>query len=150
MCGISGAVGFVDGELCAAVERMHGALTHRGPDGEGFWSSASDAPGVVLAHRRLRIIDLSEGGKQPMLDPETGDAMLFNGEIYNYLELRGEVESQGGRFRSQSDKEVLMKAMARHGVGALPRLRGKFAFARWNPRTRRVLFGRDRPGIKPL
>ena len=151
MCGISGAVGFVDRELIAAVERMHAALTHRGPDGEGFWRSTdADGPGVVLAHRRLRIIDLSEGGRQPMLDPETGDAMLFNGEIYNYLELRRELESLGVTFRTQSDTEVLMQACERWGAGALDKLRGMFAFAWWSPRTRRVLFARDRLGIKPL
>ncbi len=152
MCGISGAIGWVDRELYAAVERMHGALVHRGPDGDGLWSSTAEPgrPGVVLAHRRLRIIDLSEGGKQPMLDPESGDAMLFNGEIYNYLELRRELESLAVRFRSESDTEVLMKALARGGAAALSSLRGMFAFAWWSPRTRRVLLARDRLGIKPL
>ncbi len=152
MCGIAGAVGFVDRGVIEAVERMSDALVHRGPDGSGFWCSAPEMqrPGVVLAHRRLRIIDLSEGGKQPMVDPETGDALLFNGEIYNYLELRRELEAQGSRFRSQSDSEVLLKACERSGAGALGDLRGMFAFAWWSPRTRRVLLARDRLGIKPL
>ena len=152
MCGIAGAVGFVDRGVIEAVERMSDALVHRGPDGSGFWCSTPgmERPGVVLAHRRLRIIDLSEGGRQPMVDPETGDAMLFNGEIYNYLELRRELEAHGGRFRTQSDTEVLLKACERKNADALRDLRGMFAFAWWNPRTRRVLIARDRVGIKPL
>ena len=152
MCGIAGAVGFVDRGVIEAVERMSDALVHRGPDGSGFWCSTSEMqrPGVVLAHRRLRIIDLSEGGKQPMVDPESGDAMLFNGEIYNYLELRRELESRGSRFRTQSDTEVLLKACERGSAEALRDLRGMFAFVWWNPRTRRVLVARDRVGIKPL
>jgi asparagine synthase (glutamine-hydrolysing) len=152
MCGIAGAVGFVDRGLIEAVERMSDALVHRGPDGSGFWCSTSEMqrPGVVLAHRRLRIIDLSEGGKQPWIDAESGDAMLFNGEIYNYLELRRELEARGSHFRSQSDTEVLLRACERKGAEALGDLRGMFAFAWWNPRTRRVLIARDRLGIKPL
>ncbi len=152
MCGIAGAVGFVDRGVIEAVERMSDALVHRGPDGSGFWCSTAEMqrPGVVLAHRRLRIIDLSEGGRQPMVDPETGEAMLFNGEIYNYLELRRELEAQGSRFRTQSDTEVLLKACERKGADALRDLRGMFAFAWWSPRTRRVLLARDRLGIKPL
>ena len=152
MCGIAGAVGWVDREVIAAVEFMSDALTHRGPDGSGFWTSNTEPgrPGVVFAHRRLKIIDLSEGGRQPMLDSESGDALLFNGEIYNYLELRRELESHGARFQSQSDTEVLLRACQRSGSGALAELRGMFAFTWWSPRRRRVLFARDRLGIKPL
>src|SRR5215467_8845434 len=99
MCGIAGAVGIVDAELIALVQRMSDALTHRGPDASGMWQSHSSdgRPGVVFAHRRLKIIDLSEGGRQPMIDPDSGDAMLFNGEIYNYLELRAAMEGRGAR-----------------------------------------------------
>jgi asparagine synthase (glutamine-hydrolysing) len=152
MCGIAGAIGFVDQTVIEAVERMSDALVHRGPDGFGFWRSIDSlgSPGVVLAHRRLKIIDLSEGGRQPMVDPETGDALLFNGEIYNYRELRRDLEARGAHFRSQSDSEVLLRSCRETGVGALEALRGMFAFAWWNPRTRRVLLARDRLGIKPL
>ena len=152
MCGIAGAVGFVDRDVIEAVQRMSAARVHRGPDGSGFWCSTPEPgrPGVVFAHRRLKIIDLSEGGRQPMLDPDSGDAMLFNGEIYNYLDLRRDLEARGARFRSQSDTEVLLRACELDGAGALDELRGMFAFAWWNPRTRRLLLARDRLGIKPL
>jgi asparagine synthase (glutamine-hydrolysing) len=152
MCGIAGAVGFVDREVIEAVQRMSDALVHRGPDGSGFWCSTAEMgkPGVVLAHRRLKIIDLSEGGRQPMVDADSGDAMLFNGEIYNYLELRRNLEASGLHFRTQSDTEVLLRAVEHGGAEALGTLRGMFAFAWWNPRTRRLLLARDRLGIKPM
>ena len=107
MCGIAGAVGFVDRDVIEAVQRMSDALVHRGPDGSGFWCSTPEPgrPGVVFAHRRLKIIDLSEGGRQPMLDPDSGDAMLFNGEIYNYLDLRRDLEARGaGRGSCRSPR----------------------------------------------
>ena len=152
MCGIAGAVGFVDRDVIEAVQRMSDALVHRGPDGSGFWCSTPEPgrPGVVFAHRRLKIIDLSEGGRQPMLDPDSGDAMLFNGEIYNYLDLRRDLEARGVHFRSQSDTEVLLRACELDGAGALDELRGMFAFAWWNRRTQRLFLARDRLGIKPL
>ena len=152
MCGIAGAIGFADQEVMEAVERMSDALVHRGPDGSGVWRSSATigGSGVVFAHRRLKIIDLSEGGRQPMVDPESGDVLLFNGEIYNYLELRRELEARKVRFRSESDSEVLLASCRESGTTALDALRGMFAFAWWNPRARRVLLARDRLGIKPL
>src|SRR5262249_37582114 len=105
---------------------------------------------VVLAHRRLAIIDLSEGGAQPMVDGESGCTITFNGEIYNFKDLRRELEALGVRFRSSSDTEVLLKAHRQWGLDAMPRLRGIFAVAIWDPRSRSVHLVRDQMGIKPL
>src|SRR5882672_9092764 len=99
MCGIAGAIGAVDGAITEAVRRMSAAQLHRGPDSDGLWTSCppEGGSGVVLAHRRLAIIDLSEDGRQPMTDPETGNVVVFNGEIYNFQALRRELESGGAR-----------------------------------------------------
>jgi asparagine synthase (glutamine-hydrolysing) len=158
MCGIAGAVGQLlpfggDGAhgrdpLAERVRRMSGALEHRGPDGDGQWMA--DTAEVVFAHRRLAIIDLSAGGAQPMVDAESGCVITFNGEIYNFRELRRDLEAQGERFRSNSDTEVLLRAYARWGLACVPRLRGIFAFAIWDPRSKSVHLVRDHMGIKPL
>ncbi|MBL8861134.1 MAG: asparagine synthase (glutamine-hydrolyzing) [Planctomycetes bacterium] len=152
MCGIAGAIGRFDDSLRGAVERSALALAHRGPDGAGIWSSSSDAraPRVLLAHRRLAIIDLSPGGAQPMIDAQTGNVVVFNGEIYNFVELRAELSRRGARFESRSDTEVLLQAFGHFGVGALERLRGMFACAIFDARERRVVLARDRLGEKPL
>src|SRR5262245_65733380 len=98
-------------------------MTHRGPDADGLWThGVGSARGVAFAHRRLAIIDLSPDGVQPMLEPQSGCAIVFNGEIYNYLELRAELEAQGVRFRSKSDTEVLLQAWIRWGEGCVRRL----------------------------
>src|SRR5258708_2951310 len=156
MCGIAGAVGSLSlvrsgdvsvGERVAeCVARVSHALTHRGPDGSGIWSSRE----VVFAHRRLAIIDLSEGGAQPMVHAASGCVITYNGEIYNFQELRRELESGGESFSSSSDTEVVLKAYARWGLDAVPRLRGIFAMAIWDPRSRCVHLIRDQMGIKPL
>src|SRR5437879_12150509 len=114
MCGIAGAIGGIDGTIGEAVARMSAAQVHRGPDSGGLWMSCppKGGRGVVLAHRRLAIIDLSEDGRQPMTDPETGNIIIFNGEIYNFHALRRELEQAGARFRSRSDTEVILKAYA--------------------------------------
>ncbi|MGH9641642.1 MAG: asparagine synthase (glutamine-hydrolyzing) [Terriglobales bacterium] len=158
MCGIAGAVGILSPEafdgvparnvLVPCVERISAAQTHRGPDGAGRWAAGSGE--VVFGHRRLAIIDLSEGGAQPMVDAATGCAITYNGEIYNFRELRRELESLGEQFRSASDTEVILKAYSRWGLGVVPRLRGIFAMAIWNPRSRSVHLVRDHLGIKPL
>lgn len=125
-----------------------GTLAHRGPDGEGIWHTPS--LGVGLAHRRLAVIDISEQGKQPMSSPE-GDAVLaFNGNIYNCIELREELQTLGVTFRGMSDSEVLFQAYRVWGEQFVQRLFGFFAFAIWNERERRLLIGRDRLGEKPL
>jgi asparagine synthase (glutamine-hydrolysing) len=158
MCGIAGAVGRLsptagdrsihrDG-LVESVNRISGALRHRGPDGHGLWRA--DAAEVVFAHRRLAILDLSEAGAQPMVDPESGCVVTFNGEIYNFRELRRDLEQRGESFRSSSDTEVLLKAYKCWGLACVPKLRGIFSFAIWDPRSRCVHLARDHLGIKPL
>jgi asparagine synthase (glutamine-hydrolysing) len=127
---------------------MRDPLAHRGPDAAGVWMS--DDCRVGLAHRRLSIIDLSELGHQPMADA-TGDCrVVFNGEIYNYRELRGELEGRGERFRSASDTEVLLTAYRVWGLDCLTRLNGMFAFALWDRAARHLVLARDRAGEKPL
>jgi asparagine synthase (glutamine-hydrolysing) len=158
MCGIAGAVGSLSPEalngapvgnaLAACVERISAAQRHRGPDGTGHW--VADSSAVVFGHRRLAIIDLSEAGAQPMVDAASGCAITFNGEIYNFRELRRELESLGERFRSSSDTEVILKAYGRWGLALVPRLRGIFAMAIWDPRSRSVHLVRDHLGIKPV
>jgi asparagine synthase (glutamine-hydrolysing) len=152
VCGIAGAIGTVDDAIVEAVQRMSAAQLHRGPDSSGFWRSApaGDGAATVLAFRRLAIIDLSEGGRQPMIDPDTGNVIVFNGEIYNFQDLRSELERDGARFRSRSDTEVILKAYARWGTEGVSRLRGMFAFALWDADRQTLVFARDRLGIKPL
>lgn len=147
MCGLAG---FVDPETRLAAPEaelaaMVGTLAHRGPDGAGHWH----APGVALGHRRLAILDLGDSGAQPMQAP-SGLAIVFNGEIYNHLELRRELEAAGRVFHSHSDTEVLLAAWERWGAACLDRLLGMFAFVLWDPRQRRLVLARDRLGKKPL
>lgn len=122
------------------------AQIHRGPDDSGLW----ECDGVVLGHRRLAILDLSPAGHQPMVDPASGCAITFNGEIYNFKELRAELESVGRNFRSRSDTEVILQAYAEWGKGFVERLDGMFAFVICDPLRRCLLFARDHIGIKPL
>ena len=147
MCGIAGEVR-LDGRLpdVGAVARMADVMAPRGPDGAGVWSTG----GVALGHRRLAIIDLSGRGHQPMVDPELGLAVVFNGCIYNHRELRRELERAGYRFFSTSDTEVLLKGWHRWGEGLVDRLAGMFAFALSERDSGRVVLARDRLGIKPL
>ncbi|MGW7440293.1 N-acetylglutaminylglutamine amidotransferase [Streptomyces sp. NPDC054849] len=147
MCGLSGEVRF-DGKRpdLAAVERMTDVLEQRGPDGRGAWSQGS----VALGHQRLKIIDLSECGAQPMTDAQLGLTAVFNGCVYNYRELRDRLEGLGHRFFSRSDTEVVVKAYAEWGRECVESLVGMFAFAVVEHHTGRVVLGRDRLGIKPL
>ncbi|MFI9150437.1 N-acetylglutaminylglutamine amidotransferase [Streptomyces sp. NPDC053367] len=147
MCGLSGEIRF-DGERpdLAAVERMSDRLADRGPDGEGVWTR--DA--VALGHRRLKIIDLSELGAQPMTDARGGITGVFNGCVYNYRELRDELRGLGHRFESTSDTEVVLKAYQQWGTACVEHFHGMFAFALVEHRTGRLVLGRDRLGIKPL
>ena len=144
MCGICGVAGpgAVDLE---AVRRMNSRLTHRGPDSDGLFHEG----GVALAMRRLSIIDL-EHGDQPISNEDGDITVVQNGEIYNYRELRGELERRGHRFATQSDTEVLVHLYEEHGDGFVERLRGMFAIALWDGRSHRLLLARDRFGIKPL
>jgi asparagine synthase (glutamine-hydrolysing) len=146
MCGFAGELARGRTADRDAVERMAATMTDRGPDGAGSW--ADDA--VALAHRRLKIIDLTSAGSQPMVDPELGLTIVFNGCIYNYPLLRAELEDDGYRFFSTSDTEVILKAYAKWGRDCVTRFAGMFAFAIYEHESRRVLLARDRLGVKPL
>ena len=147
MCGIAGIFHCstpkpVD---AARVERMTEVLAHRGPDGAGVWT----APGVGLGHRRLSIIDVA-GSPQPMHSPDGRAAIVFNGEIYNYRELRRELQGLGAEFRTDGDTEVILAAWQRWGPDCLSRLHGMFAFALYDLGQRTLFLARDRFGVKPL
>lgn len=144
MCGIAGIVDR-PGAQAAGMRRMLAALAHRGPDGEGVEQDA----GVVLGHRRLSIIDL-EGGRQPLVNASGTLWLVCNGEIYNYREIRAEMERSGYRFLTGSDCEVILALYERHGDALLGHLRGMFAFALWDRARRRLLAARDHLGQKPF
>lgn len=151
MCGINGLLRLTPESPPVDLEelrRTRDSLARRGPDGAGLWLS----PGgwVGLAHRRLAVLDLSDSGSQPMLSSDGRYAIVFNGEIYNFRELRSELQAQGVPFRSRSDTEVLLQLFAREDVAMLGRLRGMFALAVWDERGRRLVLARDTFGIKPM
>src|ERR1700721_2900355 len=145
MCGICGEVTFdgsaAGGCIAAMMERMHS----RGPDAGGSFMQNR----VAFGHRRLSIIDLAAASQQPMVDPLLGLAIVFNGCIYNYRELRGELVAKGYQFFSQGDTEVILKAYAEWGPRCVERFYGMFAFAIWERNSGRVVLARDRLGIKP-
>ena len=132
------------------VHAMNSAQAHRGPDDEGAVVLQVGDGVVGLANRRLAILDLSPYGHQPMHNPDTGDVLVYNGEIYNAPQLRRELQQAGVSFRGHGDTEVLLRAYQRWGVECLPRLRGMFAFAIWDARRARLVIARDHLGIKPL
>src|SRR5579859_6565843 len=151
MCGINGIFAFhsaasapQETELVKTREAMHA----RGPDATGDWRSADRR--CALGHRRLSIIDLSERASQPMISDDGRLAVVFNGEIYNYPQLRSALETEGIRFRTTSDTEVLLHLYARYGGEMVHRLRGMFAFAIWDEALRSLFLARDPYGIKPL
>lgn len=150
MCGIGGSIGSISGRTVKKVEleSLMAALKHRGPDGTGFWFDRTNQ--LSLGHNRLSINDLSDAGSQPMVNPENNEVLVFNGEIYNFLELRAELITLGYRFRSKTDTEVLLYALGQWGLGALNRIEGMYAFALWRPRHQELLLVRDPMGIKPL
>jgi asparagine synthase (glutamine-hydrolysing) len=152
MCGIAGLIGRIDATNRIAVRRMNDAMLHRGPDGEGFWEGSpdDDGRGVMLAHRRLSILDLSNAAAQPMVDPIAGNVIVLNGEIYNYVELRKRLVSAGHNFQSTGDTAVMLRALSVDGRHAVKTLRGMFAFAFWNVNDRSLVIARDPLGIKPL
>jgi asparagine synthase (glutamine-hydrolysing) len=147
VCGI---FGFISKEPLAdpagVLKKGIELQKHRGPDGDGVWIAPSRRVG--FAHMRLSIIDLSDHGSQPMVDPDSGVVITYNGEIYNYVELKRELGWQN--FGSESDTEVILRAYLRWGPECVNRLRGMFSFLIWDPRTEKVFFARDRFGIKPL
>jgi asparagine synthase (glutamine-hydrolysing) len=151
MCGLTGFLGPVDNheEAIRVATAMTGALTHRGPDDAGHW--ADPKAGVVLGHRRLAVLDLSSHGHQPMASRSGRYQIVFNGEIYNFRELRAELEQLGHGFAGHSDTEVMLAAFDAWGVmDALTRLVGMFAFALWDREAGRLYLARDRVGEKPL
>jgi len=147
MCGIAGFF-HLDGAPAdlALLHPMTDAISHRGPDGEGQWT---DGP-VGLGHRRLSILDLSDAGRQPMFTPDGRYSITYNGELYNYRELRRELEDCGHEFRSRTDTEVILHAFSQWREKALVRFNGMFAFAIWDKKHRELFLARDRYGIKPL
>ncbi len=147
MCGIAGIFHLSTPKPVdpARVERMCDAIAHRGPDGQGVWT----APGVGLGHRRLSIIDLA-GSPQPMASTDGRAMLVFNGEIYNYRELREELRATGAVFHTDGDSEVILAAWQRWGPDCLPRLHGMFAFAIYDLEKRTLFLARDRLGVKPL
>ncbi|HEX8184825.1 MAG TPA: asparagine synthetase B, partial [Blastocatellia bacterium] len=148
MCGICGVAGQADDQL---IKSMLSRIAHRGPDDEGIYvAETSTGERIGLGHRRLSIIDLSLAGHEPMPDASEQIWLTFNGEIYNFKELRKELEGCGHRFRSETDGEVIIYAYMEWGRECLSRLNGMFAFAIWDSRDESLLLARDRLGIKPL
>jgi asparagine synthase (glutamine-hydrolysing) len=147
MCGIAGVI-HLNGAPISPVylKKMTDAIAHRGPDGEGQWVEGN----VGIGHRRLAIIDLSPGGHQPMLSKDQRYVLSYNGEVYNFRELRIELESLGRQFYTSSDSEVVLTALVEWGPKALKRFNGMFALALWDRHSRKLLLARDRYGIKPL
>jgi len=147
MCGIAGLI-YLDNNPVSPVvlQRMTDAIAHRGPDGEGHWIEGN----VGLGHRRLAIIDLSPAGHQPMASVSQRYVMVYNGEVYNYRELRTELESLGYQFRSRTDSEVVLNALIAWGAKGLERFNGMFGLALWDRQEQTLLLARDRYGIKPL
>lgn len=147
MCGICGEIRFDGAQPSAfAVSKMMDAIAPRGPDGSGLVMHNNAA----LAHRRLSIIDLSQKARQPMVDGELGLTIAFNGCIYNYPELRAELEGKGYKFFSTGDTEVILKAYHAWGIDCVKRFLGMFAFVIHERDSGRVIVARDRFGIKPL
>ena len=147
MCGIAGRFNFdpgrpVDGPVLAAMTE---SIAHRGPDSAGYFR----APGIGVGHRRLSIIDLATGD-QPLANEDDSVQVVFNGEIYNFADVRAELLSLGHRFKTGSDTEVIVHGYEQWGEHCVDRFRGMFAFAVWDGRERRLLLARDRLGVKPL
>ncbi len=150
MCGIAGVMSAANGrdDLDSVMSRMKVALRHRGPDDSGTW--VSPRKDIGFAHTRLSILDLSAAGHQPMQTPDGRLTITFNGEIYNFHELRAELEAGGVVFRTNTDTEIILRLYEKEGAHCVRRLRGMFAFAIWDEQTRTAFLARDPMGIKPL
>ena len=147
MCGIAGLINLSNAPVSPVVlQKMTDAIAHRGPDSEGHWIEGN----VGIGHRRLAIIDLSPAGHQPMVSADHRYLLSYNGEVYNFREIRTELEAKGYWFRSKTDSEVVLNALAEWGHKALTRFNGMFALALWDRKERTLLLARDRYGIKPL
>lgn len=147
MCGFAGIINldkrFVNSQV---VVEMSNQLNHRGPDSEGYYVKEN----IGIGHKRLSILDLSENGNQPMISKDGKYVIAYNGCVYNFKELRAELEKESIVFKSQSDTEVILEGFARYGFGFIERLNGMFAFALWNAEERKLILARDRFGVKPL
>ena len=148
MCGIAGIIDRKSGSLETDIIKMRDAMPYRGPDGIGAICFPPD--GVALGHRRLTILDLTDAGSQPMENESGTIVIVHNGEVYNFIELRKELEGFGYRFRSGTDTEVILSAYDKWGVDCLKRFNGMFAFAIWDRKKKEIFIARDRLGIKPL
>ncbi|MBR0875116.1 asparagine synthase (glutamine-hydrolyzing) [Bradyrhizobium tropiciagri] len=149
MCGIAGIVNLRGNPVePAEIERLRGLIAHRGPFGEGSWFNGRR--NLAFGHRRLAVIDPTEGGRQPMTSGDGRHVIVYNGEIYNFLELRRELETKGATFRSQSDTEVILAAWQAWGEDMLPRFNGEWALAIYDTTTDELFLARDHFGIKPL
>ena len=149
MCGIAGLLSSTPLPAApVAVSAMLAALRHRGPDDQGTFHSPSRQ--AALAHARLSILDLSSAGHQPIATPDGRYTLVFNGEIYNYRELREPLAARGVVFRSNSDTEVILRTYEAHGPACVEKFRGMFAFALWDEQEKTALLARDPFGIKPL
>jgi asparagine synthase (glutamine-hydrolysing) len=147
MCGITGYLNLNQASASPVIlQKMTDAIKHRGPDGEGHWIEEN----VAIGHRRLSIIDLSPAGHQPMISSDHRYILSYNGEIYNYRELRTELEAAGYWFRSKTDSEVVLHAYSEWGIDALLKFNGMFALAIWDRRDKTLFLARDRYGVKPL
>jgi asparagine synthase (glutamine-hydrolysing) len=147
VCGIGGILSFSDRAPDEkSADQMIGALKHRGPDGQGVFSSR----GIMLVHTRLSVIGLGDQGQQPMFFDDSRFALVYNGEVYNYRELRSELEAEGHRFLSQTDTEVVGRALISWGLDAVSRFDGMFALGIWDSELRTLTLARDRYGVKPL
>ena len=148
MCGIAGIIAENSERFRQALMRMHQAMSHRGPDDEGFWQSPSDR--AILSHKRLSIIDLSQNARQPMVSADGRFVLVYNGECYNYLELKQRPTLKEVKWRSSSDVEVVLELFARGGKAALHDLSGIYAAGVWDQEERKLFLFRDRLGIKPV
>ncbi|KKS25482.1 MAG: Asparagine synthetase, partial [Candidatus Wolfebacteria bacterium GW2011_GWA2_42_10] len=150
MCGIAGVYKFNNSQVVSEneIKKMSDALVHRGPDGNGAYFSADKKIG--LGHRRLAIIDLSPAGAQPMANENKTIWIVFNGEIYNFQELRSKLEKAGHSFRSRSDTEVIIHSYEEYGFDCVKKFNGMFAFAIWDENKQLLFAGRDHLGVKPF
>ena len=142
MCGINGLIGF--GPERGVIQRMNDALSHRGPDASGVWIDER----LCLGHRRLSIIDLAKESDQPFV--KDGLVCVYNGEVYNFQEIRAELENAGVAFRTSSDTEVVLEAFRKWGAASFPKFIGMFAFALYDIAKKQLFLVRDYFGIKPL
>ncbi|MBL0342420.1 MAG: hypothetical protein IPP71_16845 [Bacteroidetes bacterium] len=150
MCGIAGFIDFTGDSSLETLKKMTSSLAHRGPDDDGFEIRRFSDVVVGFGFRRLAIIDLSPKGHQPMINELTGDMLIFNGEVYNFSEIRKELEALGHHFKSQSDTEVVLRSFQEWGTSCVSKFNGMFAIALYNPTANKVQLFRDRAGVKPL